>query len=632
MAAEGGSFGGRNDQFNNYSVNGTIFNNPFGLDAATPGGQTDAQPISLDAIDQIQVSVAPYDVTQSGFTGAAVNAITKSGTNNFEGTVYGFYRNSDMTGGKVAKTEVNKGDLKQSQYGFAVGGPIIKDKIFFFANLELEKRSDLGSYFVPSGSGASGSNVSRVTESDMQLVSKLLKDNFGYETGAIKDFRHDSDNSKGLVRFDFNLSKKHKLSATYNFLDAFKDKPAHPSAIGRRGPDLITLQFQNSGYRINNKINSGIVELKSVFSNSVANKLQAGITQFRDSRDPFSSPFPVINIGKNGQRYIIAGHEPFSINNRLDQDVLQIQNNLNIYKGNHVFTLGAAFEKFQFDNSFNLTGYGARVFFPDIDISQVGAVFNSKEFKDEVNGAKSAFDKNNQNNSWALAETNLGQLSGYIQDEISVSDKLTLTLGVRLDKPMYFDTKTKIEENLKRNTGVYFPDVTYYNEAGNAVKFDHTVLPKTTPLVNPRLGFNYNANNDFQVRGGSGLFSGRMPFVWIGNQVANPAFFFYCVTSPDFKFPQVWRNNLGLDKKLSNGWSVTADLLYTKDINAQMTRNYGLIKPTGKLNGADSRPIYLDKDRAQGPFGGATMHMYLPIQMWVTPSTQLCRCKNHGNQ
>ncbi len=611
MAAEGGSFGGRNDQFNNYSVNGTIFNNPFGLDAATPGGQTDAQPISLDAIDQIQVSIAPYDVTQSGFTGASVNAVTKSGTNKFEGTLYGFFRNSSMIGGKVKDTEVNKGDLSQTQYGFAVGGPIIKDKVFFFANLEIEKRSDLGSYFVPIGDD-SGGNTSRVAKSDMQFVSDLLKSKYGYDTGAISNFKHNSDNSKGLVRLDFNLSKKHKLSATYNFLNAFKDKPAHPSAIGRRGPDFTTLQFQNSGYRINNGIQSGIVELKSLFSSTVSNKLQLGVTQFKDSRDPFSTPFPVLNIGKNGQRYIIAGHEPFSIHNILNQNVFQIQNNLNIYKGDHTFTIGAAFERFDFDNSFNLTGYGPRVFFPDVDIADVEALVNSADFAKEVADAKTTFENNNKNNKWALAETNLGQISGYIQDEFAVNSKLTLTAGVRVDAPLFFDTKTKIQENIARNGGnindggVYAPDVTYYDENGKAVKFDHTTLPTKNTLINPRLGFNYTANESLQLRGGSGLFAGRMPFVWIGNQVANPAFFFYCTTAPNFKFPQVWRNNIGLDKKFANGWGVTVDVLYTKDVNAQMTRNYGLIKPTGKLSGADNRPIYLATDRAQGPFGGAT--------------------------
>lgn len=610
MAAEGGSFGGRNDQFNNYSLNGTIFNNPFGLDAATPGGQTDAQPISLDAIDQIQVAIAPYDVTQSGFTGASVNAVTKSGTNRFEGTLYGFFRNSNMIGGKVRDTEVNRGDVNNSQFGFAVGGPIIKDKLFFFANLEIEKRSDLGSYFLPAGPGVSGSNVSRVLESDMVAVSNMLKTKFGYDTGAIKDFKHNADNNKGLVRLDLNINQNHKLTASYNFLDAFKDKPAHPSAIGPRGPSLQTLQFQNSGYRINNVIHSGIVELKSVFGNKYANKLQAGYTAFNDSRDPFSAPFPVLNILKDGSRYIIAGHEPFSINNRLTQRVLQLQDNFNIYLNNHTLTIGASFEKFQFDNSFNLTGYGFDVF-GGYELSKLDSITSTQEYKDNVANAKKTFENNNKNNTWALAETNIGQISGYVQDEINISDKFTLTAGLRIDVPQYFDTKTKIEENIARNggevpAGTYAPGVTYYDEEGKPVKFDHTQLPKQTPLINPRLGFNYEVDKSLQLRGGSGLFTGRLPFVWIGNQVANPTFFFYCTTAPDFKLPQVWRTNLGLDKKLSNGWSTTVDLLYTKDINAQMTRNYGLIKPSGKLEGADTRPVYLATDRAQGPFGGPT--------------------------
>ncbi|MBC7885933.1 MAG: TonB-dependent receptor [Saprospiraceae bacterium] len=610
MSAEGGSFGGRNDQFNNYSVNGTIFNNPFGLDAATPGGQTDAQPISLDAIDQIQVSIAPYDITQSGFTGASVNAVTKSGTNNFEGTVYGFFRNSSMIGSKVRDTEVNRGDVNNSQYGFAIGGPIIKDKVFFFVNLEIEKRADLGSYFLPAAGGVGGSNVSRVLESDMIFVSNMLNSKFGYDTGAIKDFKHNADNNKGLVRMDFNLHKDHKLSASYNFLDAFKDKPAHPSAIGPRGPSLQTLQFQNSGYRINNKIHSGIIELKSVFGSKYANKFQAGYTAFKDSRDPFSSPFPVLNILKDGSRYIIAGHEPFSIHNVLNQNVLQLQDNFNIYLNNHTLTIGASFEKFSFENSFNLTGYGFDVF-GGYELSQLDSITSTPAYINSVANAKTTFDNNNNNDTWALAETNIGQISGYIQDEITVNDKLTLTAGVRIDVPQYFDTKTKIEENIARNgglvpAGVYAPDVTYYDETGTALKFDHTVLPKQTPLINPRLGINYRMNESLQLRGGSGLFTGRLPFVWVGNQVANPAFFFYCTTAPDFKLPQIWRTNVGIDKKLDSGWSTTLDILYTKDINAQMTRNYGLIKPTGTLEGADNRPIYLAGDRAQGPFGGAT--------------------------
>lgn len=612
MSAEGGSFAGRNDQFNNYSLNGTIFNNPFGLDAATPGGQADAQPVSLDAIDQISVNIAPYDVTQSGFTGASVNAVTKSGTNNFEGTVYGFFRNSDMTGGKVDGTDVPKGDLSSLQTGFAVGGPIVKNKIHFFANVELTKRSDLGSLFEPNtGSGAS--NESRVLASDMQMISDLLKSEYGYETGAFSNFRYDRDNTKALLKLDFNLNKNHKLSATYNYLDAFKEQPAHPSAIGRRGPDQTTLQFRNSGYRINNKINSGIVELKSVFGSNMANNLQVGYTAFRDNRDPFSDPFPVLNIAKDGINYIIAGHEPFSVNNVLSQDVLQIKNNFNIYSGKHSWTIGAAFERFNFDNSFNLTSYGFRVFAPGVDISEAADLIQSEDFANEVQAARDAFANNNANDSWALAETNIGQFSIYGQDEWQANEQLALTFGLRLDLPLYFNTADLIQENIDRKGGLladggtYAPDVEYYNAEGEAVKYNHTDLPSGNLLINPRFGFNYDMNGDRskQLRGGTGLFTGRFPAVWIGNQVANPDFFFYNMTDPNFKFPQVWRTSLGYDQKISD-WTATVDLLYTKDLQAQMVQNHGLKLPGGQLSGVDNRPIYRAEDRAAGPFGGST--------------------------
>lgn len=612
MSAEGGSFAGRNDQFNNYSLNGTIFNNPFGLDAATPGGQSDAQPVSLDAIDQISVNIAPYDVTQSGFTGASVNAVTKSGNNNFEGTVYGFFRNSDMTGGTVDGTDVPKGDLSSLQTGFALGGPIVKNKVFFFANLEITKRSDLGSLFEPNtGSGAS--NESRVLESDMKFVSDLLMSEYGYDTGAFSNFRYNRDNTKGLLRLDFNLNQSHKLSVSYNFLDAFKEQPAHPSALGRRGPDFTTLQFENSGYRINNKIHSGIAELKSVFGSKYANNLKIGYTSFRDNRDPFSEPFPVLNIAKNGTNYIIAGHEPFSVNNVLSQDVLQLTNDFNIYMKNHSFTIGTSFERFNFDNSFNLTSYGFRVFAPGVDISDVESLLTSQEFADEVAAARAAFTNNNANDSWALAETNLGQWSAYIQDEYQASDNLALTFGLRVDMPLYFNTADLIQENIDRkggtlaDGGVYAPDVTYYDAEGNAVQYNHTDLPTGNLLINPRFGFNYDINGDrsAQLRGGTGLFSGRFPAVWIGNQVANPDFFFYNMTDPDFKFPQVWRTSIGYDKVI-NDWTATIDLLYTKDLQAQMVQNHGLRLPTSTLAGVDNRPVYGPDDRAQGPFGGAT--------------------------
>ncbi|HMQ49605.1 MAG TPA: carboxypeptidase regulatory-like domain-containing protein [Saprospiraceae bacterium] len=605
-ASDGNSFGGRNDQFNNFSLDGTIFNNPFGLDAATPGGQTDAQPISLDAIDQIQVSLAPYDVTQSGFTGAAINAVTKSGTNDWHGTVFGFYRNQDMTGSKVSGTDIFVPDLSQIQTGFSLGGPLKKDKLFLFINAEIERREDLGSNFIAAGQGRSGENVSRVAADDLERVSDALFNRYGYETGPYENYLHDTDNEKGIVKLDWVINKNHSFTATYNFLNASKQKPAHPSAIGRRGPDAVTLQFFNSGYQINNVIHSGIVELRSLFGNKASNKLQLGYSAFRDSRDPFSTPFPVVNISNNdGIRYIVAGHEPFSINNRLDQDVFQITDNFNIYAGNHTFTIGASLERFDFNNSFNLNAYGG-TFGPGF--ASVDAFLDtlaSGAFDDDVQLAKDVFDANGgddgvEGEGWALAETNVGQAALYFQDEWAMTNRFTLTLGIRADMPLYFDTEDKLQENIDRNC-CYIPDIVWYDENGDPVQFNHLDLPEQTPLISPRLGFNWDINGDqtAQLRGGTGLFSGRLPFVWIGNQVANPNFFFYNKTANDFKFPQVWRSNLGYDRQFGGGWIASLDLIYTKDINAAMVRNYSLRPPTARLGGVDDeRLIYAITDRA----------------------------------
>lgn len=629
-ASSNGSFGGRNDQFNNFSLDGSIFNNPFGLDAATPGGQTNAQPISLDAIEQIQVSTAPYDVTQAGFTGASVNAVTKSGTNNWKGTVYGFYRNQDMTGDKVGGDDIIVPDLSQAQYGVSIGGPIIKNTLFIFGNFEKDDREDLGSNFLASRAGLTGANVSRVTAEDLDFVSEQLAQ-LGYDTGGYEGYTHDTESVKGILKLDWNINDNHRLAFIYNFLDASRDLPAHPEAGGRRGPDLTTLQFRNSGYRINNKISSALLELNSDFSQKVSNKFQVGYTFFDDSRDPFSVPAPPINILKDGVRYIVAGHEPFSIHNRLEQKVIQLTNNLNLVAGDHTLTFGGSLEKFEFDNSFNLGLYsyfgangGVGFFAPDFNRVRIDPTDpNDNSFERAItNGtiaaalasARTVFDTNNNAGSWALAETNVGQLAFYAQDKWKVDDQLTLTYGIRIDKPLFFDTKEKIEENIERAAGGTFPDgnyqpnITYFDENGDPVKLNSLDLPSEDILFSPRFGFNYDVRSDktIQLRGGTGIFTGRLPFVWIGNQVANPNFFFYTTSHPDFKFPQVWRSNFGVDYKMENGIVASTDFIYTKDINAQMVRNYGLSTPKGTLSGADNRPIYLNSDRAVNEFGDAT--------------------------
>lgn len=620
--ASGNSFGGRNDQYNNFSLDGAIFNNPFGLDAPTPGGQTDAQPISLDAIEQIQVATAPYDVTQSGFTGASINAVTKSGTNEFEGTAYGFYRNEDLTGSKVKGESVVKPSLKQNQYGFSFGGPIVKNKLFFFVNFEKDQRDDLGTNGWIPNTGSGAVNESRVSESDLMSVQSALA-NLGYDTGAYEGFTFGAQSTKGIFKLDWNINDSNRLALIYNFLDASKEKPAHPTAIATRGPNFATLQFQNSGYEINNKLNSFQLELNSSLSDEATNKLQLGYSVFDDFRNPFSRPAPVITIQDgNGSNYIIAGHEPFSINNLLDQEVFQLTNNLSFFKGNHTYTVGFSFEKFQFKNSFNLINYESFNF----GIFPYYGLFNPypsvQEFLDNAQpggvvekylaATQNAFNTSNdagvgKDGGWKLSELNVGQLAFYLQDEWNATDKFKLTYGIRADKPLYFNTSRLIQKFINTENGATRDtSVPYFNpNTGEEVFLNSTTMPTNDWLISPRLGFNWNMMEDrtTQIRGGTGVFTGRLPFVWLGNQVSGADDGFFQLVDPDFKFPQVWRTNLGIDKRFESGFIGTVDVSYTKDINAAHVQNWGLRNPSGTLNApGDNRPIYTAADKGNNAY------------------------------
>ena len=610
----GMSFAGRNGQYNNYSLDGAVFSNPFGLDAPTPGGQTNAQPISLDAIEQIQVNIAPYDVTQAGFTGAGINSVTKSGSNTFSGTVYAFYRNERMTGREIENNKQVIPDLSQLQAGFSLGGAVKKNKLFYFLNFETEQRKDEASSYVAQNASNQGkTNTSRVLEADLQAVSSILKTRFNYDTGPYQGFTHKQENYKWLAKLDWNISTVHKLSFTYNGLDAKKDKPAHPSAIGRRGPDFTTLQFRNSGYEIVNKLQSFGAELKSNFSGDFANKLRVVYTTFRDKRNPFSAPFPVINISKGGVRYIVAGHEPFSIHNRLNQDAFQVTNDFNAFFKNHTLTAGASFESFKFGNSFNLVGYGPTLFF-DGDIQffkdQVPTggnyVFGAYPLDVDVAAAKAAAAAD----KWQWYYLTVGQLSIYAQDEWQASDKFRLTYGVRMDKPVYFEDKFRYVAPDGKESSPTVPNndaLTLFDKDGKPITngvgkyLDNTRLPTRKALISPRVGFNWDVKGDktLQIRGGSGLFTGRFPFVWLGNHIGNPFSFFYNVTDKNFKWPQVWRSNVGTDFKIRYGTIFTVDVAYTKDVNAMMVRNYKLGTPTGILNSGtnDKRNVYLSANQ-----------------------------------
>lgn len=610
------SFAGRNGQYNNFSLDGAVFNNPFGLDAPAPGGQTNAQPISLDAIDQIQINIAPYDVTQSGFTGAGVNTVTKSGSNKFGGTVYAFYRNDAISGDKIDGEKLKVPTLEHFQGGFSLGGAVKKDKLFYFVNFETEQRTDGASAYVArNNSNAGDVTTSRVLESDLIAVQNALQQRFGYATGPYQDYEYKRKNYKWLAKLDWVINSQHSLSFTYNGLDASQEKGAHPNAINRRGPDAITLQFRNSGYKMINKLHSFGLELKSNFNDTYSNKFRAVFTTFRDKRDPFSSPFPVLNITKYNVPYIVTGYEPFSINNRLNQDALQLTDNFNIILPKHTLTIGASYEQFKFGNSFNLTGFGFTVF-SGVDIATFLGNVASGGYDANVTYAKNRVAAD----QWTWYYLTVGQLSAYLQDEFSVAPNFKLTYGVRFDKALYFPSKASYNSPNVNADGTFAgtfvegsptvpntDNLTLFDENGNPVRngpgqsIDNTRMPSGKILVSPRLGFNWDIKGDktIQLRGGTGLFTGRFPFVWLGNAIGNPFTGYYNVTAHNFKWPQIWRSNIGLDYKLPIGTVLSADIAYSKDINAMMVRDYGLGTPTGTLNSGtgDNREVYQTADK-----------------------------------
>ncbi|MEJ2152676.1 MAG: carboxypeptidase regulatory-like domain-containing protein [Gemmatimonadota bacterium] len=285
------SFGGKNWLYNNISLDGSYFNNPFGLDDPAPGGQTASEPVPFDAIEAVQVSIAPFDIRQSGFTGAAINSVTKSGTNKFKGTAYTFTRNESFIGDKVSGSDVLNPDLSFNQSGFSLGGPLAKDQAFFFVNYERIRRDDPGSNFVAARPGSSGPFVSRVQASDLEAISERLFDSYGYVTGPFEGYIHETNSDKFLGKLDWNVNDNNHFIFRYTGLRADRALPPHPFAISinntGRGPNENSLPFQNSGYAINNKLDSYVWELNTQ-AEGYANRLFASYNRFRRRRSPAS--------------------------------------------------------------------------------------------------------------------------------------------------------------------------------------------------------------------------------------------------------------------------------------------------------------------------------------------------------
>ena len=597
--ASGLSFGGRNPLYNNFSLDGSIFNNSFGLDSPTPGGQTNSQPVSLDAIEQLQVSLAPYDVRQGGFSGAGVNAVTRSGTNTLKGTVYTYYRNDDLIGNKVEGADISNPSLKFNQTGLALGGPIVKNKLFFFVNGEFTRQTDPGQTFRPSASASEAqaalngqlNGVSRVLQSDLDAIRQRLISSYGYDPGTYQGFNYRTYSDKLLGKLDWNINEHNTFSVRYNYLKSYRQQGPHPIAIApsSRVPGVNTLQFSNSGYTINNNLNSVVAELNSTFgSGKFSNKAQVSYSSFDDFRElPSSTYFPMIDITLGGTTYTSVGTEQFSANNTLTQHVTQLTDNLSYFAGKHILTAGVNYEQFNFVNGFNLQRYG----YQRLELSDFFA--NTQPGKPgfiDLNAQAAAGGKTPVKS----VDVSVAQLGFYLQDEFQVNPAVKLTLGLRTDMPIY---NTSVVGNPQVD------NATFQNADGQPTRVNVTDFPKATPLFSPRLGFNYNSQTDgpkTQIRGGTGIFTGRIPFVWISNQASNAQFgdgytYQINVTGRSFKFPQVWRTNLAIDQELPGGIIGTVEAIYTKDINAVVHRNFNFVTPNVQLAapaGGDNRYIF----------------------------------------
>ncbi|MBU2507231.1 MAG: carboxypeptidase regulatory-like domain-containing protein [Bacteroidetes bacterium] len=610
------SFGGKNWLFNNISVDGSYFNNPFGLDDPAPGGQANAEPIPFDAVEQVQVSIAPFDVREGGFTGAGINTVTKSGTNAYKGSIYSFVRNESLLGNKVSGQKVVANpDLSFNQSGFSVSGPIIPNTLFFFLNAEIERREDPGSNFIADRDGIITFGESRVDAATMDLIRQRMIDVYGYDPGPYEGYIHETSNEKLLLKLDWNINEKNNLTFRYNYLDARRDLGPHPFVLSvggtGRGPNSSSLPFKNSGYTINNQLNSFALELNSRYPN-FANKFFASYNQFRDFREPFSSDFPTIEIGENGVTYTTVGQEPFSIHNILDQDVWQFTNNFSYYYKSHVFTVGSTFEYYKFFNSFNIFRHG--LFMLDASWAEFlgGTTFSSlADFfaRTDPNDPANKYDFRSKigTGPYKGEYIEVAQLSFYAQDEYLHSDKLSFTFGLRVDVPMYITEP--VDNPFSRGLNLI-------DENDNPETIDQSKLPPAIPLFSPRVGFNWDVTGDrsTQVRGGTGIFTGRIPFVWYGNNISNPGAnpklypaagveqietqdnsilqqsYDLNAMVDDFKWPQVWTTNLAVDQKLPWDMLGTVEFLYGKDLNSIYVRNGDLVKPAKYL--ADGRPYF----------------------------------------
>ncbi len=493
-AGSGTSFAGSNNRYNQFAIDGLVTNDVFGLAASgTNGGQTGIEPISLDAIEEFQINIAPYDVRQGGFTGGGINAITKSGTNKFSGSAY-FYGNNQKFVGKnepVADTNKPVAEYKDYQAGFTIGGPIIKNKLFFFLNGEITRTT------TPNGSmpGTSASSIDTNSIGRVLRVLKRVAPN--YDPGTWQDINDETNSNKLLFKLNWNISDKHKLILRHSYTYGENIDNSRSST---------SLRFYNNGQFFPSTTNSTGLELNSILNGSMSNKLSLGYTRVHDDRDPLGASFPTVLINLTNGRSITLGSEYSSVANLLDQDIISLTDDVTLFKGKHTFTFGTHNERYSFYNLFVQNIFGSYAYNSLANFETVGT---AGEIAPTYYAVSYSFDAtDNPMQTKGAADWSALQLGLYVQDEYQLSRDFQVTGGLRIDVPVF---PTKPEKNVTFDTT--------YASKGVATG----VLPKTRIMWSPRIGFNWDAlgNKTLQIRGGTGLFTGRVPFVWISNQFSN---------------------------------------------------------------------------------------------------------------
>jgi len=642
--ANGMSFAGGDGRSTNFTVDGANFNNNFGLSSNLPGG---GNPISLDAIEEVQVVVAPFDVRQTNFIGGGINAITKSGTNRFRGTAYTYYNNQDMRGNRIDEIDFGARDDESTQtYGLSLGGPIIKNKLFFFVNGEYELKPGQVVTWRPSENGVANTDLqlSRTSISDMEKVKQHLISNYGYDPGSYTGYPADQSNRKLMARIDWNINDANKLSVRYNYTKNQTWFPTNGNSTdaGLRNSTMNrisqhSMAFSNSIYSQDNIVNSFAFDLNSRFSNSISNQFLTTYTKIADIRGSNSSPFPFIDImyGVNPdgsqivEPYISAGYELFTWNNGVHNNIFNIIDNVNVYRNKHKFTFGVSFEHQMANNSYmrNGTGYYRYA--------------SLEDFLNQAAPRDFAITYGYDGEKNPAAEVAFNQFGLYAQDEWSVNPNFKLTYGLRADYLVY-------EDNLIGNNAISSLDF-----GGKTINTG--AWPTAKIQISPRVGFNWNVMGDetLKLRGGTGLFAGRLPLVFFTNMPTNSGMVqgsYAAVTrydsdgnitsvdpnlallagpmitdvsemisrlglpntitpedgalprdingiDPEFKMPQVWKTSVALDYQVpaSFPFSFTVEGIFTKTLNGVMLKNYDLREPDdswARFSGPDDRYIY----------------------------------------